>query len=495
MLPVLTLLIIIPLIFAVITFFTKTKEQARTTALTGSVIALILALYMYMNFDSSIASLQFTEVSKWVPSLGITYSVGVDGISLPLILLNALVIPFLIIYSWNEEKSYPNRFFGLILAMQGAVIGVFAALDFFLFYVFWELTLIPLYFMVSLWGGPNRNFAAIKFFIYTHVASLVMLLGIFALYFTAWAQTGTPTFNIQELLSQFQSFEVPLVKDAIFIALLFGFIVKIPSFPFHSWLPDAYTESPIAGNVLFILLKIGGYGLFRVMLPILPFTGTPNLMITIMAVLGTASILYGAFVALAQKDFKRMIAFASVSHMGFVVLGAAGLVSLSVSGAMFQQFSHGLILSVMFMSVGVIQTNAGTRIINELGGLSKKMPKLVVIMMVVFMASLGLPGLTGFVAEFLVLTSSYVNLPAYVLAVLVGIVITAAYHLWAMQRSMFGVYNEKLGDVKDITNHQSLSMAVISLLVIYFGLNPNPVLDMMITNSEHIVSLLSVAGV
>jgi proton-translocating NADH-quinone oxidoreductase chain M len=495
MLPILSLIVLIPLVFAALTLLTKTKEQARLMALVATVSVLILTLYMYFNFDSTTAANQFEEVYQWVPSLGITYHVGVDGIAMPLILLNAIVLPFLVLFTWNDERKSPNKFYALILGTEAAVIGVFTALDFFLFYVFWELTLIPLFFMVSIWGGPNKHHASIKFFIYTHVASLVMLLGIFGLYFAAWENTGILSLDIPYLLAQFQFIESAGLKDMIFLALLFGFIVKIPSFPFHSWQPDAYTEAPTAGSVLFVMLKIGGYGLFKIMLPILPFTGSPNMMITIMAVLGSASIIYGAFLALSQKDLKRMVAYSSISHMGYVTLGAAGLVSLSVSGAMFQQFSHGLIMSVMFMSCGIINNKTGTRIMNNLGGLAQKMPKLAVIMVLTFMASLGLPGLSGFIAEVSVLAGSFGNLPVYVIIALMAIVITGAYHLWALQRTMFGVFDKKLGTITDINGYQTLSMGVIAILILYFGLNPSAVLDMMLTNSEQIVSMMAVMGV
>jgi proton-translocating NADH-quinone oxidoreductase chain M len=495
MLPVASLLFVVPLIFAAVTFFAKTKEQAAGMGLFGSLATLGLTLYAFLNFDSNTAAMQFFESRSWIPTLGINYSVGIDGISMPLILLNAIVIPFLVLYSWKEEREAPNRFYGLILTMEAAVIGVFVSLDFFMFYIFWELTLIPLFFMVNIWGGEKRVHASYKFFIYTHVASLVMLLGIFGLFFAAWQQTGVPTFDIRTLVFQFQFFGSGLLKDVVFLAILFGFLTKIPSFPLHSWLPDAYSEAPTAGSVLFVLLKIGGYGLFRIILPMLPNTGHPFALTAMLGLLGSISIIYGALLALRQKDLKRMIAYSSVSHMGYVTLGAAGLVALSVSGAMFQQFSHGLIMSILFMSAGAIQAGTGTRIINELGGLAKKMPKLAVLMMLAFMASLGLPGLTGFVAEFLVLTFTFVNLPVFVLIALLAIVITAGYHLWAMQRAMFGVYNEKLGDVKDISSLQVFSMAVIALLVLYFGMNPNPVLDMMITNSKAIVGLAAAVGV
>jgi F420H2 dehydrogenase subunit M len=495
MLPVASLLILVPLFFAALTFLTKTKELAAGMGLLGSLATLGLTLYAYLNFNNGTAEMQFLESMKWIPFLGVKYTVGIDGISMPLILLNAIVIPLLILFSWKEDMESPNRFYGLILTMQAAVIGVFVALDFVVFYIFWELTLIPLFFMVNIWGGEKRAHASYKFFIYTHVASLVMLLGIFGLFYASLHQTGIPTFDIRELVSQFQFIESGTLKNGIFLAIIFGFLAKLPTFPFHSWLPDAYSEAPTAGSVLFILLKIGGYGLFRISLPMLPSTGNPDIMIMMLGLLGSFSIVYGALVALRQKDLKRMIAYSSLSHMGFVTLGSAGLVALSVSGAMFQQFSHGLIMSILFMSAGAIQAATGTRIINNLGGLAKKMPMLTVVMMVGFMASLGLPGLTGFIAEFLILTFSFVHLPGFVMLALLAIVITAGYHLWAMQRAMFGVYNEKLGNVRDLNSMQVFSMAVIALLVLYFGLNPSPVLDMMIKNSEAIVSLAAGLGV
>lgn len=487
---ILSLILFLPLIGAALTFFTKTRESARMIAIVTSTIPLIFTIMAFLQFNSHMSFLKFQFVEKisWVSSLGINYYLGIDGISMPLVLLNAILCPLTVIYAWGENKQ-PNQFFALLLILQAGVFGVFMALDFFLFYIFWELTLLPLYFLISIWGGVNKDYAAIKFFIYTHIASLVMLLGIFALYFS----TGVNSFEIPVLLKAFTDIPNDGLKAAIFLAMFFGFLVKMPTVPFHTWLPDAHVEAPTAGSVLLagVLLKMGGYGLFRVLLPLLNSLGTYRQeIIAIMAILGVLSILYGTFLALAQRDMKKMVAYSSVSHMGFVMLGAAAFNFISVSGAMFQQFSHGLITAVLFMSVGVIQHSAHTRIIADLGGLAHKMPKLAFLMMGGFMASLGLPAMSGFVAEFLVLTGSYLTLPIFALLAFLGIVATAGYHLWAMQRAMFGSYNEKLGEIHDLAYYEMIPMALLVFLIILFGLNPGPVINIFETASRIIPGVM-----
>ncbi len=489
-----SLMIAIALIGAIITFLTRTREQARAVALVASGFSLFISLIMFSRFDSSLTNMQFGESYNWIPSLGINLSFGVDGIGMPLVLLSCIVIPLTVIFAWGETKE-ANKFYGLILLELMGVLGVFTSRDFFVFYIFWEIVLIPMYFLISIWGGPRKDYAAIKFFIYTHVASLVMLLAIFSLYFNALKISDIPSFDMLYLLKNYQLMEgwlitnVISIKDAIFIALLFGFIVKMPAVPFHTWLPDAHVEAPTAGSVILaaLLLKMGGYGLFRVILPLLPFSDSPEKMITLLAIIGVLSILYGTFLALAQRDLKKMVAYSSISHMGYVTLGAAALVPLSVSGAMFQQFSHGLITCVLFMSCGVIQHSAGTRIIGDLGGIAKYMPKLTFVMLAGFLASLGLPGMSGFIAELLVLVASYANLPTFVILALFGIVFTAGYHLWAMQRAVFGTFNEKLGHIHDGANYEIASMAFLILLIIFFGLYPSPVLNMMIASATPLV--------
>jgi NADH-quinone oxidoreductase subunit M len=464
-------MILIPFIGALLASIFR--GGAKAIALVFSLVPLVISLVMYQQIHDP-STLSYVEHYGWISALGISLKFGIDGLSLPLLILTGIVFPLTIIYSWRLPYT-PQVFYPLMLVLESALIGVFTALDFIIFYIFWELTLIPLYFVIGMFGGPKREHAAIKFFIYTHVGSLVMLLGVFALYF----ESGIGSFDLLSLIGAFATLPTDL-RNIIFAAILFGFIVKLPSVPLHGWLPDAYCEAPTPGTVVIasLLSKMGAYGILRISLPMLPAVPSLTLFVKIIAILGVVSILYGAFLALAQTDLKRMIAFSSVSHMGYVLIGVASFSALSLSGAMFQMFSHGLIIALLFMLVGVIQSNTGTRMIPELSGITNKMPIVAFLVMGGFLASLGLPGMSGFVAEFLTLMGAYPSLPVYVLLALVGVLITASYYIWAMQRALFGPYNENLGEVKDVGAIQMLPMAILLGLIILFGLHPAPILKL-----------------
>ena len=505
-----TWILLVLLVGAIITFLTRTLQQARIVALISSGIALLISILMYLGYESG-AGIQVRESVMWIPSLGIGYNVGVDGLGLPMVILATLISFLCVIYAWGEEHR-ANQFFALVLLMDMALVGVFASLDFFLFYIFWELTLIPMFFLIGVWGGPRKDYSAIKFLIYTHVASVAMLLAIFAMYYFNGKMTGTYTFDMIYLLDAYSRGMVPISPywiNLIIGGMLFGFLVKMPAVPFHTWLPDAHVEAPTVGSILLaaVLLKMGGYGLFRVIIPLMANPDASTRFVLVIAVFGVVSILFSTFVALAQKDLKKLVAYSSIGHMGYVSLGVAGAVAFGTSdiprilantGAMYQMFSHGIITAVLFGSVGVIQHATGTRIIEDLGGLTKHMPKLAFIMLAGFLASLGLPGMSGFVAEFSILTGSFPQLPHFVLLAMFGIVFVAAYHLWAIQRALFGPYNEYLGDIHDIAIYELIPLAILVALIIVLG-TPNPVCNhlyhgVMQPTATHILSILPEGG-
>lgn len=491
------------LVGAIITFMTRTREQARLVALISSWIALLISVLMFLNYDAAKGLDNFREFYTWIPSIGINYHVGVDGVALPMVLLTTLVSAFCAIYAWSENKR-PNQFFALLLLMDLALTGVFVSLDFFLFFIFWELTLIPMFFLIGIWGGPRKDYSAIKFIIYTHVGSVVMLLGIFAMYTVHGNATGVYTFDIPTLINAYNTVAISSFwRNFIFATLLFGFLVKMPAVPFHTWLPDAHVEAPTIGSIILagVLLKMGGYGLFRFLIPMIP--NAAPVFIYIIALFGLISILYSPIAALAQPDLKKLVAFSSIGHMGFISLGVAASIAsgneipriFAQSGAMFQLFAHGIITCVLFGACGVIEHHTGTRIIQDLGGLAKKMPKFTFLMVIGFFASIGFPAMIGFVAEFSILAGSYPQLPTFVILAMISIPLTAAYHLWALQRAMFGPYNESLGDVHEITWYEFTALAAWVLLIIALGIYPMPLFDMMQSTATDLVRTLPAGGI
>lgn len=495
--PILSLLLIVPFIGALATFgLGKNPKVAKYLALVFSGITLVLATLLLMNFDLGPmlgTNFQFQEQYEWVPILGISYHLGVDGISILMVFLSALLVFLAILFSWDVEER-TRSYMGLMLLLDLGVLGVFTALDYFLFYIFWEVVLIPMYFLIAIWGGPNRAYASIKFFIYTHVASLVMLLGIFALYFTASPLLGHPSFDMAAIQGVAGDFG-HAIQVIIYAALFFGFIVKMPMVPFHTWLPDAHVQAPTAGSVLLagLLLKMGSYGIIRICVWTFPnITQEGQVLI---AAIGVLSIIYGAFACLAQTDLKKMVAYSSISHMGIVLLGIATLTPLGVAAGVFQMFAHGLITAVLFMTCGMFQHKAGTREIPMLGGLAPKIPIVSTVMMMGFMASLGLPGMVGFMAEFSVLTATYNVWELWVLIPIASVALTAAYYLWAMQRSIFGNLTTKIDTehIHDAYWFETVPLAVLIGLIALFGIYPRLLMDVIVPSIPRI--LAGLAGV
>ena len=437
--------------------------------------------------------LRFVEFVPWIKGFKVNYFVGVDGLSLPLIWLTALLGVLCLVYSWTIDKG-TKGYFILFLMLEAGLIGVFCALDFFLFYVFWEVVLLPMYFLIGIWGGKNRIYAAIKFFIYTLVGSVLMLIVMLVMYFTSEPHT----FNMLTLMAVVPNFSGPLAFW-LFLGLFIGFAIKVPVFPFHTWLPDAHVEAPTAVSVVLagILLKMGGYGFFRLSYPMLPDAATSNFFVAMIAVLGMVNIVYGALCALAQKDFKKLVAYSSISHMGYVLLGMAALTYAGINGAVLQMFNHGVSSAMLFLLVGVVYDRAHHRDLTQFGGLATQMPWYFGLAVIGFFASLGLPGLNGFISEILCFfgafddtsTGSLITLSAeqggigsrwIVYVSFLGIILTAAYILWTIQRVYLGtVKREEYKRFPDLSFREVIALVPLAFLCIFLGVYPKILLDFM----------------
>jgi len=510
-------MIFLPLVAAVIVGFLPGSQKTliRVVALGTTIIQMILGIVLYFGFDGSqkptswADAFQFVERLPWMSlqlgsfgKLEVNYIVGIDGISMPLILLSGILLVIGVISSWKLQEKVKGYFL-LYLVLSASLIGCFAALDFFLFYVFFEFMLLPMFFLIGIWGGPRRSYASIKFFLYTLLGSILILIVMIGLYLSVGTLEGgiqTNTFSLIQMMDgnylsntlldpqgDFMLWGMPL-RYVAFILVLIGFMIKLPAVPFHTWLPDAHVEAPTAISVLLagILLKVGGYGLFRICYSIFPDAAID--MAQPVAILGVIAIIYGGLVAMAQNDVKKLIAYSSVSHMGFVLLGLAALTSEGVAGSLFQMVSHGFISGALFLIVGVIYDRTHDRQIENISGLANKMPAYTFFVVVFFFASLGLPGLSGFVGEVLVLMGAIgaesVNhlFPRWIgmLAVL-GIIISAGYYLWTLQRMFFGKYwtREASWDqfMKDLSIREWLMLAPLAVLVVVFGVFPSLLLD------------------
>lgn len=486
-------------------------------------IQLVISILIVLNFDFSApginneATMQLVEKCNWISltglpvfgNLNIQYFIGIDGISAPMILLTAIVSFLATFASWNIKKAAKGYFVMYLLLVTG-MMGVFVALDFFLFYVFWELMLLPMYFLIGIWGGPNKEYAAIKFFLYTLAGSVFMLLVIIALYF------AVGSFNMFDMMD-FTKYGTDSILYGMgsnwrliaFAALFIGFAIKVPTVPFHTWLPDAHVEAPTAISVILagVLLKMGTYGMLRIAWPMFP--DAVYYFQTWIALIGLVSIVYGAFAALGQhkfgkRDFKKLIAYSSVSHMGFVVFGMASMTTAGMTGAIFQMFNHGTITAMLFMIVGVIYDRSHTRGLDDFGGLATKMPIYTGIMTIAFFGAIGLPGLSGFVSEFLIFMGGFQTYPVYAIIAGSGIIIGAAYMLWALQKVFFGKLPErwsgpwdptgKIYKTDDLNWVEKVALIPLAIVVIYLGINPNPIIGLMTTSVNHLLEFVKVSG-
>jgi NADH-quinone oxidoreductase subunit M len=458
-------------------------ESLRLGALAVTTVTFLLSLGVLASFESGEPGFQLGSELDWIPEWGVGYTTGIDGISLWLVLLTALLMPLGVLASWTIETRV-KPYFLFLLALETGMLGVFSSLDLFLFYLFWEASLIPMYFLIGIWGYGRRIYAAMKFLLFTLVGSLLMLVAILFLYF---AVPGSPTFDYRELL------DLSLGADTqrwLFLAFFASFAVKVPLVPVHTWLPDAHTEAPTAGSVMLagILLKMGAYGLIRFCIPLFPDAARELLpFIIALAVIG---IVYGGLVAMMQKDLKRLVAYSSVAHLGFVVLGLFVGTIQGMSGGILQMVNHGLSTGALFMLVGALYDRRHTRLIADFGGLAKTVPVLSGVFLFVALSSLGLPGLNGFVGEFLILLGTFVSYRWWVVPAAFGVVLAAIYLLWAYQRVFHGEPAEANRLLPDLNLREVVMLAPVVALIVFIGVYPKPFLDRIEPSAERVVQQL-----
>jgi NADH-quinone oxidoreductase subunit M len=435
-------------------------------------VGFLVSLPLVFNFDRT-KDFQFVEKAPWIPTLGATYHIGIDGLGLLLVMLTTLLGFISILSSWNAIHDRLKEYYCFFLLLQTAMLGVFMALDFLLFFIFWETVLVPMYFIIAIWGGPRRGYAAIKFIIYTLIGSVLMFLGILTLYFQHYMQFQVYSFDIADLMRT----QVPAgVQWWVFWAFFVGFAVKVPMFPFHTWLPDAHVEAPTAGSVILasVLLKMGTYGFLRFSVPLLPDAAKDHTIVTVMAVLSIIGIVYGALACLMQKDWKKLVAYSSVSHLGFCTLGIFALNPAGISGSIIQQINHGISTGMLFLIVGIVYERRHTREISEYGGLVKVMPVFTVVFGLAALSSMGMPPLNGFIGEITILGGVYQVSLNWAFWTVVGIALGAAYLLWLFQRTMLGEVKEKNQGLKDLSWREVAVFAPLLVWAFWIGLNPQP---------------------
>jgi NADH-quinone oxidoreductase subunit M len=471
---ILSIVLFTPLVGLLVLLFIP-SSNARAIKLWANIVAFagfLVSLPLVFQFDRT-KDFQFVESAPWIPSIGATYHLGIDGLGLLLVMLTTVVGFIAILSSWNAVSDRLKEYYAFFLLLQTGMLGVFMALDFLLFFVFWETVLVPMYFIIAIWGGGRRVYAAMKFMIYTLIGSVLMLLGILTLYFQHYMQFQAYSFDIAELLRT----QVPVgVQWWVFWAFFVGFAVKVPMFPFHTWLPDAHTEAPTAGSVILasVLLKMGTYGFLRFSLPLLPESAKNPTIVTVMAVLSMIGIVYGALASLMQKDWKKLVAYSSVSHLGFCTLGIFALNPAGISGSIIQQINHGISTGMLFLIVGVVYERRHTREIVEYGGLLKVMPIFTLVFGLAALSSMGMPPLNGFIGEITILGGAFQMSYVWAFWAAVGIALGAAYLLWLFQRTMLGEVKEKNRTLKDLSLREVLVFVPLVVWAFWIGLNPQP---------------------
>jgi len=488
--PILTSLIGLPIAGAILLLAVRDDEEhaplIRGVAVIVSLLVFAETLLLWGRFSPTAAGFQFVERHAWIPAFGITYLVGVDGISLLLVVLTAFLTPIALVASWESIHKRLKTFCIFILLLESAMIGVFVSIDLFLFYVFWDAMLVPMYFLIGIWGYERRIYAAVKFILYTMTGSVLMLLAILGLAYLHSTATGAYSFDLTRL---YQLEVPPRLQFWFFLAFALAFAIKVPLFPFHTWLPDAHVEAPTAGSVILagVLLKMGTYGLVRFAFPLFP--NAADFFAPYLAFLAIVGIVYGALVAMVQPDLKKLVAYSSVSHLGFVVLGIAAMNIQGVEGAVYQMLNHGVSTGGLFLIVGMLSDRRHTRLIAEYGGLKKVMPRLVAVFMLVTLSSIGLPGLNGFVGEFLILLGAFRWDPKTAVFAATGVILSATYMLWMFQRVNYGaVTNEKNSTLPDLQRREWFAIAPIVAAAVIMGVVPNLFLRSIEPSVERVVN-------
>ncbi len=485
--PVLSIVTFLPLLGAILLIFVpaERKNFQRYLALVFTLVAFFVSLALYFNFDSTTPEPQFVEKAAWL-GYGINYHLGIDGISLLLVLLTTFLFPIAVLSSWTYIQKRVKEYLLFMLLLETGILGVFVSLNLFLFYVFWEAMLIPMYFLIGVWGGPRRVYATLKFVLMTMFGSLLMLVSIFVLYSFYYKATGVYSFNI---FDYYQLILNPQVQGWLFLGFALAFAIKVPLFPFHTWLPDAHVEAPTAGSVILaaVLLKMGTYGFLRFALPLFP--DALEKFLPLLAILSLIGIIYGGLMALVQKDIKSLVAYSSVSHMGLIMLAVFSLNQEGIEGAIYQMLNHGLSTGALFLIVGILYERSHTRLIKDFGGVASQMPVFAAFFLVCMLSSVGLPGLNGFVGEILCLFGVFQSNKIYAYLAVTTVILAAAYLLWMYQRVMHGpVKNEKILSFKDMNGRQIAYFVPIIMMMFWMGIYPQSFLRKMDTSVNHLLN-------